>query len=419
MQFKSLNLDERLQRAVAAAGFSEMTPIQQSAIPVGLEGRDIVGTAQTGTGKTAAFVLPMLQSLLTNPTKRKCVRALIVTPTRELAEQVHADVTKLARFTKIKSATVYGGVGMEPQTRALRRGVDIIVACPGRLLDHIGRGNADLRSVKMLVLDEADRMLDMGFLPDVRRIVSHLPAKRHTMLFSATFGRELNQLVGDVLRDPQRVAVGLVAPATTVEHRLCPVASEQKTDLLLQLLEGADTDSVLIFTRTKHRADRVARKMERCGYSTAVLHSNRSQNQRQKALDGFRSGKYKMLVATDIAARGLDVKTISHVINYDIPNTADDYIHRIGRTGRAERTGDALTLVTADDGAVVRDIERALGKQIPVHRLDGFDYGMPTAAALLGARDGRGVSGPTSFRSKGPGPGRRSYRPRGRAAARR
>ncbi len=405
MQFRSFKLDDRLQEAVEAAGFTETTPIQEVAIPAGLAGRDIIGTAQTGTGKTAAFVLPILQSLLTTPSKRRHIRALIVTPTRELAEQIHASVRELARFTKIKSATVYGGVGMDPQTRALRKGTDIIVACPGRLLDHISRGNADLRGVEILVFDEADRMLDMGFLPDVRRIVAETPQKRQTMLFSATFARELTQLGSEILNKPERIEMGITAPADTVEHMICPVAQNQKTDLLLRLLERDEIKSVLIFTRTKHRADRVAAKIGHSGYTTAVLHSNRSQNQRQRALDGFRSGKFQLLVATDIAARGLDVDTISHVINYDIPNSADDYIHRIGRTGRAERSGDALTLVTADDSSTIRAIEHALGKKIAVRRIDDFDYGMPTAAAS-GSRGGRSSAGPTSFRSKGPGPSR-------------
>ncbi len=381
MKFDSLELDDRLQRAVTAAGYTETTPVQEAAIPPALEGRDVIGAAQTGTGKTAAFVLPILQKLLTTPAKGKKTRALIVTPTRELAEQVHADVKKLGRYTKLRSATVYGGVGMAPQERALRNGTEIIVACPGRLLDHGKRGNADLSNVEVLVLDEADRMLDMGFLPDVRRIVKQTPEKRQTMLFSATFASELKKLASEISHETTHVEMGLAAPAQTIAHRICPVSQDRKTALLLQLLEETETNSVLIFTRTKHRADRVAKQIGRSGLRTAVLHSNRSQNQRQRALDGFRSGKVQLLVATDIAARGLDVETISHVINYDIPNSADDYIHRIGRTGRAQRSGDALTLVTADDRAAVRDIERALGQPIDVHKIDGFDAGKVTAAA--------------------------------------
>ncbi len=407
MQFRSFKLDDRLQRAVEEAGYTETYPIQEAAIPPGLEGRDIVGTAQTGTGKTAAFVLPILQKLLTTPARReRGTRALIVTPTRELAEQIHEAIRELGRFTKLRSATVYGGVGMGPQENALARGTDIIVACPGRLLDHMARGNTKLGGVEVLVLDEADRMLDMGFIPDVRRIIAKLPRERQTMLYSATFAPELGRLAAEILRNPQRIEMGLSAPAETVEHTLCPVAHTQKTELLLKLLEQTDTDSVLIFTRTKHRADRVAEQIERCGHRAAVLHSNRTQSQRQKALDGFRSGRYQLLVATDIAARGLDVASISHVINYDIPDTADAYIHRIGRTGRAERNGEALTLVTVDDRDTVRDIERALGEPIAVRKIEGFEYGVPSLSATGGGRGGRAASTPTSFSSRAGGPPR-------------
>ncbi|HUS80592.1 MAG TPA: DEAD/DEAH box helicase, partial [Armatimonadota bacterium] len=398
MKFDTLKLDDRLQRAVVAAGYTDMTPVQEAAIPPALEGRDLIGTAQTGTGKTAAFVLPILQKLLTTPAKGKRTRALIITPTRELAEQVHADVRKLGRFTKLRSATVYGGVGMAPQERALRDGTEIIVACPGRLLDHGQRGNADLSGVEVLVLDEGDRMLDMGFLPDVRRIIKQTPRQRQTMLFSATFAPELKGLASEIMRDPGRIEMGLAAPAHTVEHRLCPVAQDRKTEMLLRLLDQTKTASVLIFTRTKHRADRVAKQIGRSGHRAAVLHSNRSQNQRQRALDGFRSGEVQLLVATDIAARGLDVERISHVINYDIPGSADDYIHRIGRTGRAQRSGDALTLVTADDRATVRDIERVLGRSIPVHTIEGFDAGTITATAPQPSATRRSSGGQRSSR---------------------
>jgi len=400
MDFRSFTLDERLQRAVDAAGYVETTPIQEQALPVALEGRDIIGTAQTGTGKTAAFVLPILQSLLQNPGKRGTTRALIVTPTRELAEQIHEAIKLLAKFTKIKSATVYGGVGYPTQERALRQGTEIIVACPGRLLDHVERGNAKLRDVEVLVLDEADRMLDMGFLPPVRRICELTDDRRQTMLFSATFATELQRLASQIMDDPQRIEMGLSAPASTVEHALLPVAQEHKTALLLQLLDELKNKSVLIFTRTKHRADKIADQIVRSGHKTAVLHSNKSQGQRQRALDGFRSGQVRLLVATDIAARGLDVEGISHVINYDIPDCADAYIHRIGRTGRAEHSGDALTLVTADDRDTVRDIERALGASILVRKIEGYDYGRPSYAAAAGGGGGRGgrpASTPTSW----------------------
>jgi len=381
MQFSDFALDARMQRAVEAAGYTTPTPIQADTIPLGLAGRDIVGTAQTGTGKTAAFVLPILQRLLAQPATTNRTRALIVTPTRELAEQINTTIKQLAKFTNLQSATVYGGVGMQPQERALRSGVPIIVACPGRLLDHIERGTANLKHVEVLVLDEADRMLDMGFLPSVKRILSHVPRERQTMLFSATFAPELNALAAQTLRDPARIAVGTDAPAKTIAHALYPVPQHRKTALTLTLLDQLDTNSVLIFTRTKHRANRVAQQIEREGYAVAALHSNKSQSARQQALDGFRSGKVRVLVATDIAARGLDIATISHVINYDIPETADTYIHRIGRTGRAERTGDAVTLVTGEDTATIRDIERTLKGRIERRTVEGFDYDAPASTA--------------------------------------
>ena len=422
MDFRSIKLDDRLQRAVTAAGFTGMTPVQESALPLALEGRDLICTAQTGTGKTAAFVLPILQHLLKTDPKRGRVRALIVTPTRELAEQVHAAIEELGRYTKLRSATVYGGVGMAPQAQALRRGADIIVACPGRLLDHINRGNADLGSVEILVLDEADRMLDMGFLPDVRRVIAKTPSQRQTMLFSATFASELRRLACEIQRDPRRVEMGIAAPATTVEHTLCPVSQTRKTELLLQLLEETDTRSVLIFTRTKHRADKLAKQMERAGYRVDALHSNKNQNQRQRTLDGFRSGKVQMLVATDIASRGLDIARVSHVINYDIPDCADAYIHRIGRTGRAEQTGDALTFVTSDDRGTVREIEQVLGEGISVREVEGFDYGPPSFFSGASGGGRQAASTPSSWSSRGSGPSRGGGSPmsrgRGRPASR-
>lgn len=374
--FEIFNLDQRLYKAVRQAGFESPTPVQAATIPIGLEGRDLIGTAQTGTGKTAAFVLPILQHILENPSTRPCTRAIVLTPTRELAEQINDTVKQLAKHTKIKSATVYGGVGMAQQERALRNGTEIIIACPGRLLDHMDHGKTDFRDVDKFVLDEADRMLDMGFLPPIKRIISKLPQERHTMLFSATFAPELNKLAADHLKDPQRIELDLCAPAKTVEHALYPCPQHLKTSLVLRLLEESDANSVLIFMRTKHRANRIAEQIETAGYSTAALHSNKSQNQRQAALDDFRSGRCQILVATDIAARGLDVETVSHVINYDVPDTADAYIHRIGRTGRAEREGVAITLITSDDAATVWDIERAFGGPIERRKVDGFDYKM-------------------------------------------
>jgi ATP-dependent RNA helicase RhlE len=372
--FADFKLDERLNHAIAEAKYEIPTPVQFATIPLGLEGRDIIGTAQTGTGKTAAFVLPILQHLLENPIERSSTRVLVLAPTRELAEQVSDVFKQLGRYTKIKTATVYGGVGMIPQENALRRGVEVIVACPGRLLDHIERGNTNFSEVRHLVLDEADRMLDMGFMPSIKRIISHLPKDRQNMLFSATFAPDLMKFTKDALNKPVRVDVDLHAPAKTVSHVLYPCPQHLKTSLLLKVLEETDANSVLIFTKTKHRANRVAQQIERAGFATSALHSNKSQSQRQTALDDFRSGRCQIMVATDIAARGLDVETISHVINYDIPDTADTYIHRIGRTGRAEREGDAMTLITQQDMGVVWDIEKTLGSPIERRKLDDFDY---------------------------------------------
>src|SRR5829696_3632087 len=391
-------------QGVRAAGYDTPTPIQLAAIPPALAGHDLIGTAQTGTGKTAAFLLPILQRLLKSPRGR--VRALIVTPTRELAEQINDTIRALGQASGLRSATIYGGVSMLPQERALREGVDILVACPGRLLDHLDRRTARLDGLEVLVLDEADRMFDMGFLPAVRRILSHVPAKRQTMLFSATFPTEIEQLAGQALRNPQRLAVGLSRPATTVTHALYPVPQHLKTGLTLDLLKQTDARSVLIFTRTKHRASRLAQQLERSGYRVTSLHSNRSQNQRQAALDGFRDGTYQIMVATDIAARGIDVDRISHVINYDIPDTADAYIHRIGRTGRAEREGDAFTLITPEDDVMVRAIERAVGQSVPRHRIAGFDYDATPPPAMSQPQGGwqpAGQSGRGQQRQPGRG----------------
>ncbi len=376
MQFNDFTLDERLLRAVRDAGYETPTPIQQQTIPLGLKQRDIIGTAQTGTGKTVAFVLPILQRMIDHPTITRRTRALIVTPTRELAEQIHNTIRQLAQFTDLRSATVYGGVGMGPQEKAFRQGVEILVACPGRLLDHIEHGKT-LSNVEVLVLDEADRMLDMGFLPDVRRILRHIPHERQSMMFSATFAAELHALAADMLRQPSRVDVGNGAPAKTIAHALYPVPQHLKTALTLTLLKETNAYSALVFTRTKHRADRVARQIKQAGYQVTTLHSNKSQNQRMQALQSFRSGKVQVMVATDIAARGLDIAGVTHVINYDVPDTPDAYIHRIGRTGRVTHAGDAMTLVTNDDASIVRDIERALGKTIARRMVDGFDYKQP------------------------------------------
>ncbi len=372
MEFQRFEFHPNVSAGVRAAGYVTPTPIQAQAIPQVLGGRDVMGLAQTGTGKTAAFVLPILNRLIAGPRGR--VRALIIAPTRELADQINEAIAGLGRQTGLRSATVYGGVSMNPQIQKLRTGTEIIVACPGRLLDHINQRTINLSHLEVLVLDEADRMFDMGFLPDIRKIIRHVPAKRQTLLFSATMPDDIRRLAQDVLEAPVTVQVNPAAPANTVSHALYPVEQHLKTGLLLALLSHTDTESVLVFTRTKHRAKRVGQQLERAGYRAASLQGNLSQNRRQEALEGFRRGSYQILVATDIAARGIDVSSISHVINYDMPDTTDAYTHRIGRTGRAAKTGDAFTFITREDESLVRDIERVLGEKVERRRLKDFDY---------------------------------------------
>lgn len=372
-KFTDFSLDPRILRGVDNAGFVHPTPIQTQAIPQVIQGRDVLGLAQTGTGKTAAFVLPMLQHLTQGPLGR--VRALIVAPTRELAEQIHETIQTLGKFTKIRSVTIYGGVGKGAQLAALRQGAEIVVACPGRLLDHLGEKEIDLSGVEILVLDEADRMCDMGFLPDVRRILNHLPRQRQTLFFSATMPEEIRDLSNAILKSPVTVQVDMIAPAKTVSHALYPLQSQkQKESMLHSFLEQTPTGRVLIFTRTKYRARSVAQRLEKKGYRVAALQGNMSQNRRQEAMNGFRDGKYDIMVATDIAARGIDVEQISHVINFDIPDTVDAYTHRIGRTGRAKQEGEALTFILPEDEPMVRDIERLLGSRIERRQLAGFTY---------------------------------------------
>jgi ATP-dependent RNA helicase RhlE len=375
VNFSQFKLDSRLMAGISKSGYEIPTPVQEQAIPAALAGRDLIATAQTGTGKTATFVLPILHKLLSGPRQR--ARALIVTPTRELAEQINDNIRTLSAGTNLRTATIYGGVGAAPQVKALKTGVEILVACPGRLLDLASQGIARLDNVEILVLDEADRMFDMGFLPDVRRIVKLVPAKRQTMLFSATFPPEVEKLASETLIAPERIAVGLSRPAHTVSHALYPVPKHLKTALTFEILKRTDTNSVLIFTRTRYRAQSLATKLSRRGYRVTSLHSDRTQGQRQSALNGFKDGRYQIMVATDIAARGLDVDSISHVINFDIPDTADAYIHRIGRTGRAERTGDAFTLVTPDDDEMVRELEKIMQQRLPREVINGFDYQAP------------------------------------------
>ena len=356
-----------------AAGYTAPTPIQAKAIPVALEGGDVLGLAQTGTGKTASFMLPILQRLISGP--RGQIRALIVAPTRELAEQIHQDARKLGKNTAIRSLSIYGGVSKGPQAKALRRGADIVVACPGRLLDHVGDGAIDLSGVEVLVLDEADTMCDMGFLPDIRRIISHLPRQRQTLFFAATMPGEIRRLSDDILVDPTTVQIGIIAPAKTVSHALYPVTDKLKKKLLLELLERTPTARLIVFTRTKARAKRLAGDLEKVGFNVAAMQGNLSQNRRQQAIDGFRNGKFDVLVATDLASRGIDVSLVSHVINFDMPNTVDAYIHRIGRTGRADNTGEAFTFMLPEDELMVRKIESILGMRIERRRLEGFEYG--------------------------------------------
>ena len=373
MTFQPFSLDARISAGIRSVGYATPTPIQRQAIPVVLEGRDVLGIAQTGTGKTAAFMLPILQRLTDGPMGQ--VRALVLAPTRELAEQIHQTAVDLGTNTRARSVSVYGGVSKSRQTEALRRGAEIVVACPGRLLDHIGSRTIDLTHVEVLVLDEADRMCDMGFLPDIRRILQYLPKERQTLFFAATMPDEIRVLARDILKDPATVQIGVMAPVETVSHALYPASQNHKTELLVAMLEQTPTGRVLVFARTKRRARNLASQLQKRGYRAAELQGNMAQNRRQQAIDGFRNGKYDILVATDIASRGIDVSEISHVINYDMPDTVDAYTHRIGRTGRAEHTGDAFTLATLADGGMVRDIERVLGSPIERRRLPGFDYG--------------------------------------------
>jgi ATP-dependent RNA helicase RhlE len=372
MAFTKFGLSHAILNGVRAMGYVEPTPIQLRAIPLILEGRDVIGSAQTGTGKTAAFGLPILSKLGSHQPQP---RLLVLEPTRELAAQVETALRDFARFTDLRIAVVFGGVGYGRQREALAQGVDVVVATPGRLLDLMQQNVCRLDHIQYLVLDEADRMLDMGFLPDVRRIVQKCPRERHTSLFSATIPPEIETLIRWAMKDPQTVEIGARrTPAETVKHVIYPVSDSQKTDLLLELLKRVNYDSVIVFCRTKHGADRVAHLLKRNNHAVAVLHSNRTQREREQALRGFRDGRYEVLVATDIAARGLDIADVSHVINYDVPQHPEDYIHRIGRTGRMEATGDAFTLMVAEDARHVQAIERFINQKIPRVKLENFDY---------------------------------------------
>jgi ATP-dependent RNA helicase RhlE len=381
MSFAQFSLDPALLRGIADLGFEIPTPIQNAAIPIGLAGRDVLACAMTGSGKTAAFMLPVLQRLLGE--RKRVTRALVLTPTRELAAQIEDHSRRLARHTGVGVASVIGGVSFGPQEQALRRGVNVVVATPGRLLDHLRNGIASFDHLEVLVLDEADRMLDMGFIPDVRRILGYLPKKRQTLFFSATMPAPVAALSRDMLASPASIDIERpAAPAVGITHAVYPVPGELKSALLVALLEQAALQSVLVFTRTKHRANRLADALERRGLAAARIHGNRSQAQRTAALDGFKRGKFRVLVATDIAARGIDVTAISHVVNFDVPNLPDDYIHRVGRTARAELTGDAITLVSPDEEGDLRIIERAIGRRFERATLAGFDYTKRSAERL-------------------------------------
>ncbi len=375
MTFSSFNLDPRLQEGVRALDFTQPTPIQAATIPAAMTGQDVLGSAETGTGKTAAYLLPILQRLIA--ARSRSPRALILVPTRELALQVAEQAEALSKRTDLRVAAIYGGVAMGNQTTALRRGADVIIATPGRLLDHIERKNITFGSLQVLVLDEADRMLDVGFLPDIKRIIALLPRERQTMLFSATLIPAIVSLAAQITRRPARIQVEKTTTPDAIAQTLFPVPEHLKAQVLQQLLREEEMDSVLVFARTKRRADRVAKQLQRANIRAAVIHGDRSQGQRIAALEDFRRGKSRVLVATDIAARGIDVEGISHVVNYDAPMQAEDYVHRIGRTGRAQAAGCAYTLITPTDEDIVRKIERVLQQKIQRRHLDGIDYHAP------------------------------------------
>jgi ATP-dependent RNA helicase RhlE len=370
MTFDVYHFSSKITAGIDASGYLSPTPIQKEAMPHILLGKDVMGLAQTGTGKTAAFVLPMLQHLLNGP--RRKVRALIIAPTRELAEQTHKAIVGLARKTDLTSMSIYGGVGIQPQISRLRKGVDIVTACPGRLLDHVNRGTISLSNIEILVMDEADQMFDMGFFPDIRKIIKRLPTGRQNLMFSATMPDDIKHLASEVLNDPVRIQIGHRVPVATVSHTFYTVTTSSKNTLLLRLLNKKETESVLVFTRTKRRSQSLAEHLEKAGHEATALHGNLSQSRRQKALEGFRTGRFKILVATDVAARGLDVRGISRVINYDMPATADAYTHRIGRTGRATETGDALTFVCGEDKGPLRAIQHLLGGKLKYAAMEGF-----------------------------------------------
>jgi len=421
MSFENFELHSKIFAGVQSLGYKEPTPIQLKSIPPVMKGRDVVGLAQTGTGKTAAFVLPILQRLIQGPHSH--VRALIIAPTRELSEQTHEAIRQLGSKTKLRSASIYGGVSIRGQIKKLHDHVDIISACPGRLLDHVNRGTVDLSRIEVLVLDEADRMFDMGFLPDIRKIVKRLPTNRQTLLFSATMPQDVKKLTNDLLQNPLEIKIGSTEPVDTVSHRFYPVRMDTKTELLKDILDHTERESVLIFTRTKSRAKSVAGQLDKSGYSATSLHGNLTQQKRQKALDGFRDGRYEIMVATDIAARGIDVRSISHVINYDMPASKDDYTHRIGRTGRASKSGEAFSFVTGQDAGLAHSLKKTLGDKLEYRSISGLTIAMPIDQASSPGRkrsvkDTKTQNGnKRSFYPKGQGsrkPKKRFSQPEGR-----
>ncbi len=406
MSFKNFKFDPRITAGIDACGYITPTPIQKEAISPILDGRDMLGLAQTGTGKTAAFVLPLLQRLLDGP--RKCVRALVIAPTRELAEQIHAEIGKLAAKTGLRSLSIYGGVGKQPQVKAIRNGVEIIVACPGRLLDLLNDRAVSLSSVETLILDEADHMFDKGFLPDIRRIIKQVPVNRQSLVFSATMPKEIRHLAENILKNPATVQINHTRPVLAISHVLFQVAKERKTSLLKTIIQDEQMKSTLVFTRTKHKAKSLALQLQKAGYRAASIQGNLSQQKRQQALNGFKDGTFNILVATDIAARGIDVQGISHVINYDVPDTAETYTHRTGRTGRAEQSGQAFIFAGREDSRIISLIERNLGK--PMHRRETPGFALESKQTVVGETKKQFVRQmPKRKKPAGAGRGRNQY----------
>ena len=410
MNFEQLKLNAHLLNVIKTFGHTKPTAIQEKAIPIALKGNDVLGLAQTGTGKTLAFMLPIFQRLIADNLNLRSVRALIVVPTRELAEQIFQTAVELSKNTKIRIAKVYGGVSKNPQIKALNGRCEIVVACPGRLLDHIDDGKADLSKLEMLIVDEADKMCDMGFLPDIRRIITYLPKKRQTLFFAATMPDEIRILSNDILENPITVQIGIVAPVKTVSHVIYPIINTLKAQLLIAILEQTATGRVIVFARTKYRAENLARQLVKAKYRVAPLQGNMTQNRRQRSIKGFREGDFDILVATDLASRGLDISEVSHVINFDMPDTVDTYIHRIGRTGRAEKSGEAFTLTIPDDEILIRKIEVILGHSIQRIILPNFNYGDSMTHIETSSRNFRDHTNRKSIKKKSPV--RKKFNPR-------